>query len=210
MPAAREQESVEAARRRFDRWAGRYEKDRRSRWMVGMQERALDALELRGEDRVLDVGCGTGAAVRCAARVVGRAVRVDLSPAMIERARTWPDLPSNIQFRVGESGRLPVQNGEFTAMLCTNSFHHYPDPDTAAREMARALEPGGRIVIGDGCADVRAARVADWFLRRFEPGHVRLYRSGELGDILRAAGFDHVQVRRLWDGSYVFVRGVKP
>ena len=177
--------------------------------MVGLQEQALAALDLRPSDRLLDVGCGTGAAVRRAARIADRAVGVDLSPAMIERARAWPDLPRDIEFRVGESGRLPVGDGEFTAVLCTNSFHHYPDPDAAAAEMRRAIEPGGRIVIGDGSADLRVARVADWLLRRFEPGHVRLYRSGELGQILREAGFARLEVRRLWDGGYVFVRGVR-
>src|SRR5204862_2658886 len=173
-------------------------------------KQALDALGLAPDDRLLDVGCGTGAAVRDAARTLDRAVGVDLSPAMIERARAWQNVPPNVEFRVGESGRMPVQDGEFTAVLCTNSFHHYPDPDAAAREMARALESGGRLVIGDGCADLRAARVADWLLRRFEPGHVRLYRSGELGRILRGAGFEGLEVRREWDGGYVFVRGVKP
>jgi ubiquinone/menaquinone biosynthesis C-methylase UbiE len=210
MRAASRQGSVEAARRYFDRWAGRYEEDRRSRWNAGLQQQALEALELGPEDRLLDVGCGTGAAVREAGRIANRAVGVDLSPAMIERARGWPDLPPNVEFRVGESARLPVDDGEFTAVLCTNAFHHYPDPEAAAAEMCRALEPSGPLVIGDGCADLRAARIADWLLRRFEPGHVRLYRSEEMGDILRTAGFEHLEVRGLWDGGYVFVRGIKP
>jgi ubiquinone/menaquinone biosynthesis C-methylase UbiE len=207
---ASQQESIEAARRYFDRWAGRYEEDRRPRWNAGVQRQAMAALELGRDDRLLDVGCGTGAAVRRAGRIVRQSVGIDLSPAMIERARAWPDLPQNVEFRVGEAGQLPVQDGEFTAVLCTNSFHHYPDPEAAARQMARALERGGRIVIGDGCADLRAARVADWFLRRFEPGHVHLYSSGELGEVLRSAGLARLEVRRLWDGGYVFVRGVKP
>src|ERR671931_569824 len=99
MGRASQQATVDAARRRFDRWAGRYERDRRSRWMVGLQEQALAALDLRPSDRLLDVGCGTGAAVRRAARIADRAVGVDLSPAMIERPRAWPDLPRDIEFR---------------------------------------------------------------------------------------------------------------
>jgi ubiquinone/menaquinone biosynthesis C-methylase UbiE len=178
--------------------------------MGGLQEQAVAALELRSDDRLLDVGCGTGGAVRAAARIARTAIGVDLSPRMIERARAWPGTPANAEFRVGEASGVPAGDGEFSAVLCTSAFHHYPDPEAAAREMWRVLEPGGRLVIGDGCADIRAARVADWLLRRFEPGHVRLYRSAELGAILREAGFERLQVRRLWDGGYVFVRGVKP
>jgi ubiquinone/menaquinone biosynthesis C-methylase UbiE len=207
--AAAPRGTVEANRRRFDRWAPKYGEDRRSRWMGGLQEQAVAALELGPDDRVLDVGCGTGAAVRAAGRIARTAVGVDVSPRMIERAGAWPGTPGNAEFRVGEADRLPAEDGTFSGVLCTNAFHHCPDPEVAAGEMARVLERGGRVVIGDGCADIPAARVADWFLRRFERGHVRLYRPVELGAILRRAGFERLQIRRLWDGGYVFVRGVK-
>jgi SAM-dependent methyltransferase len=177
--------------------------------MAGIQDQALAALDLRLEDVLLDVGCGTGAAVRTAAGAVDRAVGVDLSPAMVERASTWPGLPPNAEFRVGESGRLPVGDAEFTVLLCTNSFHHYPDAEAAAAEMARAMAPGGRVVIGDGCADSRAARIADVVMRLIERSHVRLYRSEELGMTLRRAGFERLETKRIWDGGYMFVRGVK-
>jgi hypothetical protein len=62
-------------------------------------------------------------------------------------------------------------------------------------------------VIGDACADLTTARVADRFLRWFEPGHVRLYRSAELGAILQGAGLTHVELRRLSGGGFAIVRG---
>ena len=202
--------AVDASIRHFDRWSRTYGRDLRSRWMGRIQDDALSALDLDPRDRLLDVGCGTGGAVRKAAAFVERAVGLDVSPGMIERAQSWPDLPPNVEFLVGEAGRLPVTDGEFTALVCTSSFHHYPDPEGAVAEMARALVPGGRIVIADGCADSRAARIADVFLRAFERSHVRLYRSAELGMMLRRAGFASLQRRWLWDGGFMFVRGAKP
>ncbi len=190
----------EVARRRFDRWAGRYERDRRSRFNAGPQREALALLELAAGDRFLDVGCGTGAAVREAAAVVERAVGADLSEKMIERARELSH--GSAEFVVADSEYLPFPDGEFTAVLCTASFHHYPNPRRALAEMARVLEPGGRLAIGDGTSDLLAARIADWILRRVDRSHVRLYRTAELIELIEDAGLGGVEVRTTMSGGW--------
>jgi ubiquinone/menaquinone biosynthesis C-methylase UbiE len=193
------------ARRKFDSWAARYERDRRSRLNARPQQEALAMLALLPGDRFLDVGCGTGAAVRLAARVVERAVGVDLSPRMIGRAKELADGSEPTEFVVGDSERLPFPSGAFTAVLCTAAFHHYPNACRALDEMARVLSPEGRLVLGDGTADRRAARVCDWLMRRLDGSHVRLYRTDELLALLGEAGFGEVAVRHLWDGGYAIV-----
>ena len=199
----------ERARRHFDRWARRYEEDRASRWLARIQAEAVAALDLRSEDRLLDVGCGTGAAVRDAVARVERAVGVDLSPAMIARARQLAaDLP-NAEFQEADSERLPFADDAFTAVLCTTSFHHYPDPRRAAREMARVLEPGGRVVIGDGCSDRLATRILDTALRLFQRSHVHFHTSRELESLLAEAGLSHESSRLLWKGGYVIMTARK-
>jgi ubiquinone/menaquinone biosynthesis C-methylase UbiE len=198
------------SRRRFDRWAERYEQDPVSRWLAGLQRQALDALRLGPGDRFLDVGCGTGAAVRQAAVVAEPAVGLDLSEAMIERARDLAgDLP-NVSFEVADASRLPFEDGEFTTVLCTTSFHHYPDPRAAVHEMARVLESGGRLAIGDGVADRVLARAVDALGRWFDSGHVRMYRVAELAGFLHAAGFVDVAAKRLVGGGYAIVRARTP
>jgi ubiquinone/menaquinone biosynthesis C-methylase UbiE len=109
---------------------------------------------------------------------------VDLAPEMIRRAAELARAVENVRFLVADSEQLPFGDGTVTAVLCSNSFHHYPDPLRAVREMGRVLASGGWLVIGDACADLRAARIADAVLRRIEPGHVRLYGSSELGSFL--------------------------
>jgi ubiquinone/menaquinone biosynthesis C-methylase UbiE len=197
--------SKTAARERFDRWAGSYERDRRSRFNARPQREALAALRLQPNDRFLDVGCGTGAAVRAAAAIVDRAVGVDLSPEMVNRARKLAVALPRAEFVVGDSEQLPFAAGAFTALLCTSSFHHYPEPWRALAEMARVLTADGRLVLADGTGDRLLARIADRMLRRFDRSHVRLYRSEELVEFLRAAGFDETAVRPLWDGGYAIV-----
>jgi ubiquinone/menaquinone biosynthesis C-methylase UbiE len=196
------------ARRWFDRRAGSYESGVTSRWRDPVQRESLEALQLGAEDRLLDVGCGTGAASRSAAAVAASVVGIDLSPEMIRQARALASGLANVHFEIADSEHLPLDDGAFTAVLCSSSFHHYPDPGRAVREMTRVLAPGGRLVLGDACSDRTAARVADVFLRRFEPGHVRLYRSDELGAFVQGAGLSRVELRRLSGGGFAIVRGV--
>jgi ubiquinone/menaquinone biosynthesis C-methylase UbiE len=198
-----------SSRLHFDRWAARYERDRTSRWLATLQEEALAALDLRADDRLLDVGCGTGAAVRRAAALVERATGVDLSPAMIARARELaPDL-RNVEFHEADSEHLPFPDGAFTAVLCTTSFHHYPDPGQATREMARVLVAGGRAVIGDACSDRPATRILDLALQVFQRSHVHFQRSEELESLLAEAGLSHQATRFLWKGGYVIMAARK-
>ena len=202
-------DTKEGARRWFDRRAGSYEGGLTSRWRDPVQRASLDALELRRDDVLLDVGCGTGAASRSAAPMAARVVGVDLSEKMIEEAIASAGGLDNVRLQRADSEALPFADGSFTAVLCSNSFHHYPDPARAVGEMTRVLADGGRIVIGDACSDLWTARVADRFLRRLEPGHVRLYRADELAGFLTVAGIRCMQRKRLMDGAFAVIRGVR-
>ena len=196
------------ARRWFDRRARGYESGMTSRWRDPVQRASLEALDLGPDDRLLDVGCGTGAASRAAASLAASVVGIDLSPEMIRQARDLAEGLDNVTFEIADAERLPFDDGAFTALLCSNAFHHYPDPRRAVDEMTRVLGPGGRIVLGDACSDLAAARIADAFLRRFEPGHVRLYRANELGAFLQAAGVSRVELKRLNGGGFAITRGI--
>jgi ubiquinone/menaquinone biosynthesis C-methylase UbiE len=135
-------------------------------------------------------------------------VGVDLAPEMIRRATELARAVENVRFLVADSEQLPFGDGAFTAVLCSNSFHHYPDPLRAVREMGRVLASGGRLVIGDACADLRTARIADVVLRRIEPGHVRLHGSSELASFVQRAGVSRVMLRKLSGGGFAIVRGI--
>ena len=202
---------AEASREHFDRWRGLYS---RSRVLASLQDKAVEELDLRPDDRVLDVACGAGKLVRAIAPRVARAVGVDLSPGMIEEARRrtdreTPAASGRIEFLVGPSDRLPFADGEFTALITTTAFHHFPDPAGSVREMARVLAPGGRIVIGDSVRDRPAARFGDAVLRRFEKGHVGLQDMAGFERLLSDAGIAPTRTRVVWLGLYAFVAGVK-
>jgi ubiquinone/menaquinone biosynthesis C-methylase UbiE len=199
--------SKNEARSWFDRRARTYEGGFTARWRDPVQRASLEALDVSASDRLLDVGCGTGAASRAAAEIGASVVGVDLSPKMISEAVSLAGPRENLTFEVADVEHLPFRDGRFTAVLCSNAFHHYPDPSRAVSEMVRVLAPGGRLAVGDATSDAVTARIADRFLRLFEPGHVRMYRASELGALVTGAGLERAQMRRITDGTFAIVRG---
>jgi SAM-dependent methyltransferase len=188
-----------AARAHFDRWSQTYERDAAARWLREVQTAALAALGLNPGDALLDLGCGTGAAVRDAAPTVRRAVGFDLSPGMIAQARERAraeGLEQNVEFVVGDvSGPLPFEDGSFTAVTCTTAFHHFPRPcDT---------------VIADANRRHPAVFVLDLALRVLQPSHVGFRSPSGLMHDLCAAGFGRVSFCTLHGRSYAFVRAEK-
>jgi len=186
-----------ASRGYFDGEAIRYETHRRWRRVLREQAKTLAALELQPSDRLLDVGCGTGAAVRAAAGIVTEAVGLDLSPGMIDQARRLAAQLDNVAFELGDAEQLPFSDGRFSAVLCSTSIHHYPQPGKAVREMERVLAPGGRIAIGDSNPEQLIVRIVDRRFKRSEPGHLGFRLLDEIARFLDEAGFVDITLRRL-------------
>jgi arsenite methyltransferase len=107
----------------------------------------------RGEC-VVDVGSGGGIDSLIAARMVGphgRVIGVDMTPAMLDKARTSAAAAglSNVEFREGFGEALPVEDGWADVVISNGVLNLMPDKDAALREMGRVLKPGGRLQIGD-------------------------------------------------------------
>ena len=208
--APAEDSRTTAARTHFDRWSSSYESGRGARQLQGLQTAALAALGLSRDDVLLDLGCGTGAAVRQAAPTVRRAVGFDLSPAMIAQARKLASNIDNVEFREGDvSGPLPFSDGEFTAIVCTTAFHHFPRPLDTIAEMSRVLAPGGRLVIGDFNRRHPAVFAADLAQRRLQPSHFGFRSPAQLMRDLCAAGFARASFCTIWGRLYAFIRAEK-
>ncbi|MFQ5967712.1 MAG: class I SAM-dependent methyltransferase [Acidimicrobiia bacterium] len=107
-------------------------------------------VELAGltpQDRTLDIGCGPGAAVREASRLVTEAVGVDPSPSMVEIAQKRSSEFPNVSFEVGSAEDLPFADGAFTVAWTVSAFHHWADEDAGLVEASRVLAQGGRLLI---------------------------------------------------------------
>ncbi|WP_307805669.1 class I SAM-dependent methyltransferase [Streptomyces chrestomyceticus] len=126
-------------------------------------EDLLDGLELRGNERLLDLGCGRGAVLLAGARRVpeGRAVGVDLwrgvdqtgnAVSATERNARAEHVQGRVELRTGDLRDLPFGDGEFDVVLSSLAIHNIKDAEgrrRAVAEAVRVLRPGGRLVIAD-------------------------------------------------------------
>jgi SAM-dependent methyltransferase len=105
---------------------------------------AVAALELTGGERVLDVACGTGNAALVAHAAGGRVVGIDGSPRLLEVAR---GRVPEAEFVLGDAAALPFDDGAFDAAVSVFGVIFARPADAAAREIARVVRPGGRVVV---------------------------------------------------------------
>jgi SAM-dependent methyltransferase len=133
-------------------------------WLAGIPEASIESFagtgnpfslgEIRPGERVVDVGCGAGIDSLIAAKMVGptgRTIGVDMTPAMLEKARRAADEAGldHIEFRRGYGEDLPVPDGWADVVISNGVLNLMPDKSAGLVEMARVLKPTGRLQIGD-------------------------------------------------------------
>jgi ubiquinone/menaquinone biosynthesis C-methylase UbiE len=155
---------------------------------------------------ILDIGCGTGALLRMIQekRKDARLSGVDLSEKMIQVAKG--KLGKKADLRVSDSEKLPFPNGAFDLVMCTYSFHHYPNPGAVLSEVRRVLAPSGRLILVDPTTSIPLVRQVANFRNRFtKDGTVRIYSKKEMKTLVEAAGFTVAKWSMLNWHSYMMV-----
>lgn len=128
--------------------AGRLEDE--SRYAYLSVDEVFGALEPAGDDRIVDLGSGTGFYTRPIAAHVGRIVALDVQPAM-HRAFGDYGVPSNVDRITGAVSAMPIPSGALHGAISTMTYHEFAGAE-ALRELHRVLEPGARVVIADWSA----------------------------------------------------------
>jgi len=112
----------------------------------------MDLLALRADERVLEVGCGTGVFLPLLAESVGETgevVGVDRAVPFVEQARERTRHLPKVRVDQGDAYALPYPTQSFDAAHCERVLIHLNDPSAALSEMRRVVRPGGRIVVAE-------------------------------------------------------------
>lgn len=123
---------------------------------AAMLREYLEAMQIDGARRVLDMGCGSGLAARAIARreaFSGRVLGIDRSPHLVSAARRLArreGVAEQIEFRSGDVGNVDAADGSFDALVAHTLVSHVAEPLAMLEEAARLLEPGGVLGVFDG------------------------------------------------------------
>lgn len=108
---------------------------------------AIELSDLQPGERVVDVGCGPGVAVRRAVEHGADAIGVDPAPVMLRVARArWARL-ERADWRIGTAESVPVDDDRADVVWSLATVHHWADIDAGIAEAKRVLAPGGRLVV---------------------------------------------------------------
>jgi ubiquinone/menaquinone biosynthesis C-methylase UbiE len=141
--------------------------------------------DLRGARRVLDVGSGAGQLAGHVLRYCDpgtQLVCTDLSHRMLQRARTrlanqgrQQRTPTGVStFLAADLSQLPFADGAFDTITCGYVLEHLPDPEPGLAEMARVLQPGGRMLLlttEDSFSGAWTSRL--WYCRTYNRQELR-------------------------------------
>src|SRR5437763_3655830 len=176
---------------------------RRSMPLDRFQSIDRSLLEIRQEHRVVDLGCGTGRHVLELAKGQGSILGGDLSlhdlraaRYLLEIMRRRGEVHARVHWLQTAGERLPFADAAFDRVLCTETLEHVDDDSVLAAELVRVLKPGGILAVS--VPDQYSEKIF-WKLspnyRTQVGGHVRIYRRGEIVELLRKAGLDPYAVR---------------
>jgi SAM-dependent methyltransferase len=140
------------------------------------------------DQRVLEVGCGTGHWLRSLGSGGIRVMGLDASAQMLAYAKTQAP---GARLAQGSAERLPWTNESFDRVFCINAFHHFHDKVAFLAEAMRVLRPGGRMMtVGlDPHAGVDRWYIYEYFDSVLEIDRRRYPASGQIREWMRAAGF---------------------
>lgn len=154
---------------------------------------------LRPGEVVVDLGSGGGLDVFLASKQVGptgRAIGIDMTPAMIERARANAQSGgyTNVEFHLSTIDKIPLPDASVDCVISNCVLNLAPDKPAVFREIARVLKPGGRLAVSDIALKHELPEAIAQSVAAYVGCIAGAIRIDDYRDGLLAAGFQHVEI----------------
>jgi ubiquinone/menaquinone biosynthesis C-methylase UbiE len=144
------------------------------------------------QDLAVDVACGPGTLALRFARHVRHVWGLDLTPAILDRARdsAAAEQLTNLDFVLGDAQALPFADNSLDIAVTSYSLHHMADPARVIREMARVVRSGGRVGVADirVSEDTRSADINNRIERLRDASHTRTLARSEFEEVFARSG----------------------
>jgi len=184
----------------FNQWAAAGRGDEMEDHHSDITDQTLALMDIQPEDRILDLGCGTGWASRRMARVAvrGEVVGLDVADEMLRRADLASSAFKNVRYVLGSAENIAEADNAFSKVLSVESFYYYADQGKALDELRRVMAPGAKLFIlinlyKDNHHSLR------WVTELKVP--VQALSEAEYKTLLQQHGFINVEARRIPDRS---------
>lgn len=190
--------NIKGIQEEFTRQASGFERDWNKRSCRSTKEIMTWALKhitiLPSAKSCLDVAAGTCIFARALSKTgkFDSVVALDATAAMLEEGKVQcaAEGISNINFVIGDAGKIPYPDNSFDIVACRLCIHHFDKPVNKIREMSRVLKPGGFCVIVDiiSSDDKEVANVQNRLEILRDPSHTRMLPLSEIIESLKSVG----------------------
>lgn len=180
----------------FDRQALTYDMDRNGSHAREQYSIILQKMENFRFANVLDVGCGTGEILKRIHKRYSEVslTGVDISEKMLEVAKV--KIGNKATLLWADAEMLPFSDATFDLIVCSDSFHHYPNPQKVLAEFRRVLKGGGNLLICDYSIGFPLRQLMNLFIRFSHDGDVHIYSKEEITKLVIQASFSNIQYER--------------
>ena len=176
----------------FDRCASDWDKNQKKALSVKLKK-VIKIADIRREEKILDVGCGTGIFLPILKEAVGKkgkVVALDFSFNMLKRAKE--KFGKKFKYIQADVENMPLKNSSFHKVISFNSFPHFSNKKNALSEIWRVLKPGGSLLIAH---DTSRKKVNSF--HRKVGGTVRndvIPDDRTMIELLRKTGFTNIKI----------------
>lgn len=189
----------------FNVQANTYDVDKTGKHARGQYKYVLNELQQLDFQKILDVGCGTGEILKSIEERYSfvQLYGLDISEEMLKQAND--KLKGTATLILGDAENITLETNSFDLLLCTDSFHHYPNPQQAISEFYRVLKHGKFLLIADYWKPFPIRQIMNLFISYSNEGDVKIYSKKEIIEFLKQGGFQEIIYKKIQNSGYLVI-----